>query len=213
MKNRLFSMKLNFFLSTSFIFFSILHRLQPVNLHLSSEQTLSDNSLQNTILTKIQTQLLSISGYSLLCQSVLNSTIQHSSFIQQLVSSSFTISYSGRINNESDLVIFEIAESRKQRMNALHTLNKALQIIYQSSYSSTTFTINDLQYLLERRTDTEQFGLLIAFGHSGLLRKIPFHILKLKLMIPGLISNSQDRYLTNQNGDINYKIECGVSYF
>lgn len=172
-----------------------------VNLNLSSTN-LSVN-ISQLIHTQIESQLLSMNGNALLQPCVEKSV--DPSWIQQLHSLSLHLILSGRKNDEGD--VMECHFSRETLLfpriqNTITILSPILE-----KYSSAPITINDLDYLLENRSDEEQIGILLSLGFSKHLFSIPLSLYKHKLV---LCSAYQWTSKSNRQIEVDYLFELGV---
>ena len=86
--------------------------------------------------------------------------------------------------------------------NAINILSPLLE-----KYSSAPLTINDLDYLLENRSDEEQIGILLSLGFSKHLLSIPLSLYKHKLV---LCSAYQWASKSNRQIEVDYLFELGV---
>lgn len=187
----------------------MIHRNKVVNLHLPSDSTLTD--VQKLIQVKVETQLLAISGYSILTLPSPSSQRKDLSVVQVLHKTSYHLTTSGRRNNECELTDCEFTSSFLTKSWIHSTIQKAVGIIATHKIPS-IFTLDDMTYILYEKTEEEQVGLLIALGVTGLLRKVRLSLYKMKLRFYQSIQwrdeGAQNGRLTEK---INYKLEIGVS--
>lgn len=187
---------------------SLIHRNKVVNLHLPSESTLTD--VHKLIQVKVETQLLGISGYSILTLPPPSSQPKENSVVQVLHKTSFHLTTAGRRNNECDLTDCEFTSSFLTKSWIHSTIQKAVGIIATHKIPS-IFTLDDMTYILYEKTEEEQVGLLIALGVTGLLRKVRLNLYKLKLRFYQSIQwRDKDPQKGRSTEQINYKLEIGV---
>lgn len=184
-----------------------INRSKSINLHIPSDETNIDVS--KMIQVHVETQLLSITGYSLFAFPLeKKSQLHRNAFIQYLHDQSFPLNTTGRKNNECDLLDCDFPRSMLFFPHIHYTIHKEIESI--KGYEEVSFTIDDLTFVLEDKIPEEQIGLLIALGHTRILRKIPLSLLKLKLCINRISKLKEDNPTKINERLCNYHVEAGV---
>ena len=154
---------------------------------------------------------MSVVGYSLFDLPI-QTQIHHGnndSLIQQLHDQSFYLNTSGRRNNECDLIECDFPASVRNSPFIHYTIHRTIELI--SQVQNVSFTIDDLTFVTEGKGIKETIGLLLALGFTGLLRQIPFNLLKLKLRYCQLTQWKEDlKPMIRSEGEVIYPIESAV---